>query len=209
MEVLLFAAAGTAAGAAGHRVLTSLPRGATVHIGWIVGPTAAFWSFLGWRHLHGHLPWWWLPLPLTLTWFAILLAAVDLKHRRLPNALTLLAYPALATATIVAAAHTDNWHLAASALAGGAALATMYTTIHLVAPGSLGAGDVKLSGSQGLALGAVGLPAVLVGTALAAGLTLILRALAPKAVKTVWRSGIPHGPGLLAATSLIVTLAPP
>ena len=165
---------------------------------------AALWALAGWRTETGHLPWWWLPIPLVAAWFTVTLTVTDLKHRRLPNALTLAAYPATAAATTLAATQS-GWHVMEGALLGAAALGTTYLAIHLVNPTAMGGGDVKLSGSQGAVLGAVGWPAVLVGTTLAALLTLALHAAAPKHQRTTWRTGIPHGPALLAATYLIAT----
>jgi leader peptidase (prepilin peptidase)/N-methyltransferase len=201
---LLLATAGAAAGAAGQTVLTRLRRGATVHPGWCTIAVALLWALAGWRAAQGRLPWWWLPIPLVVGWFAVTLTVVDLTHRRLPNALTLSAYPAVAAATIVAATHAGR-HTAQGALLGAAALGGLYLAVHLAAPAALGGGDVKLSGSQGAVLGAVGWPAVLVGTALAALLTLLLRATAPKRLRRSWQSGIPHAPALLTATYMIAT----
>ncbi len=73
--------------------------------------------------------------------------------------------------------------------------------VHLARPAALGAGDVKLSGSVGAALAAAGWPAMVLAAALAALLTLLL-GLAPR----YRRDGIPHGPGLLAATFLLTTV---
>jgi len=165
---------------------------------------AALWALVGWRRETGHLPWWWLPIPLVVAWFAVMLTVVDLKHRRLPNALTLAAYPATAVVTMVAATQS-GWQIAEGALLGAAALGTLYLSIHLLCPTAMGGGDVKLSGSQGAVLGAVGWPAVLVGTTLAALLTLVMNALAPQHHRKRWRTGVPHGPALLAATYLIAT----
>jgi leader peptidase (prepilin peptidase)/N-methyltransferase len=66
----------------------------------------------------------------------------------------------------------------------------------------MGAGDVKLSGSQGAVMGAVGWPAVVVGTTLAALLTLAMAATTRRKHRA---QGIPHGPALLAATYVIAT----
>jgi leader peptidase (prepilin peptidase)/N-methyltransferase len=201
---LLLAAAGALAGAAGQTLLTHLRRGATIHKGWCAVAVATLWALAGWRAAAGHLTWWWLPVPLTVAWFAVTLTVVDLKHRRLPNALTLAAYPALAVAVAAAASQT-GWQTAEGALLGAAALGTLYLAVHAVSPRAMGGGDVKLSGSQGAVLGAVGWPAVLVGAALAALLTLALNAMAPRKTRTDWRTGIPHAPALLAATYLIAT----
>jgi len=168
----------------------------------------ALWSLVGWRFATGSLPWWWLPIPAALAWFGVLLVATDLRHRRLPDALTLPAYPVLAAAAVLAASQT-GWRLALSATLGALVLYCLYAAVHLARPTALGGGDVKLSGTVGAALGAIGWPAVLVGTTLAAILTLALRALAPKSTRTRWRTGIPHGPGLLTATYLLTTFPGP
>jgi len=201
---LLLTAAGLAAGTAGQALLTRLRRGAVVRKGWCAIGVAALWALAGWRTEAGHLPWWWLPIPLVVAWFAVTLTVVDLKHRRLPNTLTLAAYPVTALVTTVAATQA-GWQVAEGALLGATVLGTTYLAVHLLWPTAMGGGDVKLSGSQGAVLGAVGWPAVLVGTTLAALLTLALHALAPKRHRTRWRTGIPHGPALLTATYVIAT----
>ena len=201
---VLLALSGAVTGLAAHVLLARLRRGAVVHKGLCVMAVATLWSLAGWRADSGHLPWWWLPVPLVVAWFAVALTAVDLKHRRLPNVLTLAAYPATGVVTVLASTQS-GWHITEGALLGGVVLGMLYLAVHLLSPRSMGAGDVKLSGSQGAVLGAVGLPAVLVGTTLAALLTLLLSVAAPKRHRIAWRSGVPHGPALLAATYVIAT----
>ncbi|HJQ06192.1 MAG TPA: hypothetical protein VJ872_12145, partial [Nocardioides sp.] len=62
---------------------------------------------------------------------------------------------------------------------------------------SLGAGDVKLAGALGAVLGAVSWVALPVAAAIAAVVTVAL------AVVRRSTGGVPHGPGLLAAASLV------
>jgi leader peptidase (prepilin peptidase) / N-methyltransferase len=195
----LLALAGALAGVAGRHLLARLRRGAIVHSGWLAGGVSLLWTVLGWRVSTGAVPGWWLPIPLVLTWFAVLLTATDLRHQRLPNALTLSAYPVIGAATVVAATAGGGWNLTASALTGAVAFCTLHAMIHMASPRAMGAGDVKLSGSVGAVLGAVGWPAMVLATGLAASFTLTLRIAAPDR----WRDGIPHGPGMLAATCLI------
>ncbi|GAB3442460.1 prepilin peptidase [Actinophytocola sediminis] len=195
----VLATAGVLAGLTGRHLLAVLRRGAVVHSGLLAVSVAVLWAILGWRVSTGLLPAWWLPVPLVLTWFAVLLTATDLCHRRLPDALTLPAYPVLGAATVLAAAVGGGWQLTAGALAGAVVFGMVHAMIHLGSPRSLGAGDVKLSGSVGGVLGAVGWPAMVLATALAAVVTLALRVIAPRR----WHDGVPHGPGLLVATSLL------
>jgi leader peptidase (prepilin peptidase)/N-methyltransferase len=208
---LLLASSGAATGMASTRFLASLRRGAIVHRGWCTVGLAVLWFLAGWRAAEGRFPWWWLPIPLVVAWLTITLTAVDLKHRRLPNALTLSAYPAVAATIALAAAQSDR-HVAQGALTGALLLGGGYLAVHLASPTTMGAGDVKLSGTQGAIMGAVGLPAILIGTSLAALLTVLLNAAAPKRLKHQWQSGIPHGPALLAATYVVATfpaISPP
>lgn len=198
------AAIGAAFGTVSQPLLSTLRRGATVHKGWLAAGLATLWALAGWRVSTGHLPWWWLPIPLSVAWLAVLLTAVDLKHRRLPNALTLPAYPLVAT-TLAMATAQGGAQVAQGALIGATALCGTYLAIHLISPKAMGAGDVKLSGTQGAVMGAVGLPAVVVGTTLAALLTLLLNAATPRRLRHHWQSGIPHGPPLLAATYVMAT----
>ncbi len=123
---------------------------------------------------------------------AVPLIAADLRHRRLPDVLTLPAYPLL-----VAVAPDPAKALGAAAVFGGAHL-----VIHLVAPHAMGAGDVKLAGALGAALGSVGWAALPVATVLAAFVTAVL------AATRRWRNGVPHGPGLLAAATALVLIRP-
>jgi leader peptidase (prepilin peptidase) / N-methyltransferase len=200
--VFVMVAAGVAAGWLGRLLLARLRRGAVVRCGWCEVVVALLWAVLGWRVADGALPWWWLPVPLTLTWFAVLLTVTDVAHRRLPDALTLSAYPVVAAAVLVAAGH-GGWRLAAGAAVGAGLFLAVHLAAHLLVPAALGAGDVKLSGSAGAVLGAVGLPALVVATALAAVVTVALRWCVPRRLARRWRDGVPHGPGLLAATCAV------
>jgi leader peptidase (prepilin peptidase) / N-methyltransferase len=199
LTTTLLALAGAAAGFAGQRLLRRLRRGTSVHTGWLAGGVALLWAVVGWRAGTGAVPGWWVPVPLALAWFAALLTATDLRHRRLPDALTLPAYPVVAAATVVAATTGGGWTVTTSALTGAVAYCVLHALVHLARPGSLGAGDVKLSGSVGGVLGAVGWPAMVLATALAASMTLLLRAASPHR----WREGVPYGPGMLAAACLV------
>lgn len=199
----VFLGSGGLAGAAGRWLLGRLHRGATVHSGWCEAAVAILWGVVGWRLAAGHLPAWWAPIPLLLTWFAVLLTVTDLRHRRLPDALTLPAYP-VAGAVIVAAARLGGgWSLAGGAALGTVAFLGVHATVRRLRPAALGAGDVKLSGSLGAVLGAVGWPTLVLAAWLAAVCTLGLRMLTPRRIVAGWRDGTPHGPGLLTATCLI------
>ena len=189
--------AGVLAGTAGRRLLARLRRGAQVRAGPCELGVAVLWAVLGARMVTGHLPLWWALLPLLLSWFAVLLIATDLAHRRLPDALTLPAYPIAAVLIGAAAAGGHSGALAWRAAAGATALLAVHAVVHLLAPHALGAGDVKLAGSLGAVLGALGWAALVLGMLLGGLITAAL------GLSGRHRGGVPHGPGLLAATWLL------
>ena len=137
---------------------------------------------------------------LLAAWCAAL-TAFDIRHRRLPNALTtsgaviIFGY-ALCTTQFIAAA------------VGATLLALPYLVVHLAAPDAFGAGDVKLAVGLG-AMAALGGAQSWVVAALAAP---VLTATAGVAVLTVRRihavddragpHTLPHGPAMCFATVL-------
>lgn len=189
---------GGVAGAGGRILLGRLRRGVRLSPPWCELSVAVAWAVAAGRAAAGGFPLWWLPIPLALGWFAVLLSATDLIHHRLPDALTLPAYP-LVVGFLLAAGH---WGAGPGvlfrAVLGGLALGGLYAGVHLLAPRALGGGDVKLAGSLGAALGAVSWTAVLLGPVLAAGLTLGL------AVLRRTRQ-VAYGPGLLGASWMLIT----
>ncbi|MEV6642156.1 prepilin peptidase [Amycolatopsis sp. NPDC051371] len=118
--------------------------------------------------LSGGCPGWWLPVPILLTIIAVSLALADLRHLRLPDALTLPAYPLFGAAIGAAALGGGGPSLAARAAAGALLFGGAHALVARAAPGSLGAGDVKLSGSLGAVLGAAGWPALALAAILSA-----------------------------------------
>jgi leader peptidase (prepilin peptidase)/N-methyltransferase len=139
---------------------------------------------------------------MALSWFAVLLTATDLLHNRLPDALTLPAYPVFALLLTIAALSGAGAGAIVRAAAGAVLFLCLHATVHYLAPNAMGGGDVKLAGSLGAILGAVSWLALAVALVLAAVITLGLRAISPGR----WREGVPHGPGLLAATWLLAFL---
>lgn len=185
---------GILAGWLGRLLLRRLSRGANVRPGWCEAGCGVLWGLLG---IPVGIPELWLPVMLALSWFAVMLTATDLLHNRLPDALTLSAYPVFA---VLLAASGVSTLVRASV--GAALFFCLHATIHFVAPQAMGGGDVKLSGSLGAVLGAVSWSALAVALALAAVFTLALRAVSLGR----WRDHVPHGPGLLAATWLLAFL---
>ncbi|SMD20417.1 prepilin peptidase [Lentzea albidocapillata] len=127
------------------------------------------------------------PESFVLAWFGVVLAAIDLRHHRLPDALTL----PLAASLLLLQFHHLGEALLAAAVFGGAHL-----VVRRVRPAVMGGGDVKLAFGLGAALP---LPALLPAAILSSAVTLAVAALRR-------RRAVPHGPGLLAATWALTTL---
>jgi leader peptidase (prepilin peptidase)/N-methyltransferase len=118
----------------------------------------------------------------------ILLAAIDLKHKLLPNAIIL---PASLAVGLIVAASTPGDFLAH--LAAGAALGGFFFLFGALFAGSLGMGDAKLGFLIGLALGAKTLGAALI--AFAGLLVAALYILASRGA-SARKDTIPFGPFL-------------
>lgn len=142
-----------------------------------------------------------LPAFLVLAAAGVLLTVIDADIRRLPDTITLPAYPAVAVLLVPASllgTAAVGWPGLLRAVLGAVAAAAVYLVLCL-APGSqLGFGDVKLAGLLGLALGwlswatlAVG---VVLGFAYGAGYALVLLL----SRRAGLRTRIPFGPAMLA-----------
>ncbi|MFR9801383.1 prepilin peptidase [Pseudonocardia sp. RS010] len=154
---------GMLAGAVGRVVLARLRRGARVPPPWLELAVGVPWAGVVGAAGAGVLPWPWTPLLLGAAWLTVVAGVVDVRHHRLPDALTLPALPgALLLAIPLGPAAVGR------AAAGAAVLAGAYLLVHTVSPGSLGLGDVKLAAPVGALLTAASWPALLLGCALTA-----------------------------------------
>jgi leader peptidase (prepilin peptidase)/N-methyltransferase len=134
----------------------------------------------------------------------VALGAVDVAVHRLPDRLTLPAYPVLVVLLGAAAAIGHDFGALVRALLAGVALAAVYLLLALLRPGQLGGGDIKLAGLLGLGLGWVGWPTVLAGTLLAFALTAVVSLVLLAARRISLRSEIFFGPFMLGGALLAV-----
>ena len=139
-----------------------------------------------------------------LATLGVALAAIDIAVQRLPDRLTLPAYPVLITLLAVSAVMEGKWSALGRALLGGATLSAVFLLMALARPGGLGGGDVKLAGLAGLALGWLGWPTLLFGAALGFLLSAvgILALLAARRITL--RGDISFGPFLLGGVLLAI-----
>ena len=162
--------------------------------------TGVLFAGVGARYAHT----WALPAFLVLTGALVAISAIDLEHFIIPNRIV---YPVGFASVILlalAALIGHDWSTFGRALLGALAAFTFFFVLHLVSPGGMGFGDVRLSFVLGLFLGWLGWPEVLGG--LFAGF--LFGAVIGIALIAFGRRGrrqhIPFGPFLAAGTMTFV-----
>jgi leader peptidase (prepilin peptidase)/N-methyltransferase len=193
-------AGGAAAGYAVRLLLRRLRRGALIRPPWCETAVGLLWAGPVAAWAAGALPAGWVPALLGLGWFGVAAGAVDLAHRRLPDALTLPALP-VALLLLLPLGATAVLH----GLAGAAVAAVAHAAVHLVAPRAMGAGDVKLAAPLGVVLAAAGWPAPVLSALLAAVLTAVLGVTGLATRRLGRGAALPHGPSMLVATWLVTS----
>ena len=161
--IVLLALAGAALGAvtgrslaaAGYRIESDGAGAPPRHWWWPAVALALLWGVVGWR-IGDFAGWSALPAYLLFAWLAVGLVWIDADVHRLPDGLVVPAYPALLALVLVATAGLGDWGALVRALECMAGMYALYFVLAFVSPGSLGFGDVKLSGLIGLLLGWIG-----------------------------------------------------
>lgn len=184
---------GALGGAGIRRLLAQLRRGTVVRPGpleAIAAVVTAIGAAVSWP---GPL----LPLVLWCGLLGVAGSAVDVRHHRLPDALTLPAIP-VTTAIVIGTC----WAAPASgsivgALTAGVVVGALFAVSALLAPGAMGWGDVKLSVSIGMAAGLIGGQTVLAAVALAFLTAAVVALGGIAAGRWTTRTALPFGPFLL------------
>jgi leader peptidase (prepilin peptidase)/N-methyltransferase len=132
----------------------------------------------------------------------VALAAIDLSVQRLPDRLVLPAYPVMIVLLAIAALAGHNAAALGRALLGGLVLGGTYLVLALLRPGGIGAGDVKLAGLAGLALGWLGWPTLIFGAVLGFLLSGAFSLVLIAARRLTLQSMISFGPFMLAGVLL-------
>lgn len=144
-----------------------------------------------------------LPAYLYLAAASVALAVVDIRTRRLPDAITLPSYP-LGLALLGGAAPfvAQGWTRFVYAVIGLAVLYVCYLMLFLIYPRGMGFGDVKLAGILGLYLGWLGLDVLFVGAFLGFLLGGAYGLVAVLAGRATRKTAIPFGPFMIAGALL-------
>lgn len=145
---------------------------------------------------------------LYLTFAGIVLSGIDIDCKRLPDVLTKPSYLVVGGLLAIAVPHTPLGVLHfVHAVIGMLALLAIYFLLWLINPRGMAWGDVKLSGSLGLALGWLGMNAFILG-AFAGFLLGAVSGLSMVALgRLKLKSAIPFGPYMCAGALLGVLLA--
>ncbi len=137
----------------------------------------------------------------------VALSAIDIAAQRLPDPLTLPAYPILIALLAMAALASHDFSALGRALLGGLTLSGAFLLLALIRPGQLGGGDVKLAGLAGLALGWLGWPALIAGAALGFVLSAAVSLALLASRRVTLRSSISFGPFLVGGALLAALMS--
>ncbi|WP_066364190.1 prepilin peptidase [Herbidospora mongoliensis] len=162
----------------------------------VEGVTGVAFGVLAWRHAATPEL---VPALLLAAWAGVVLTLTDLRCWRLPDIVTLPAYPIL----LIALAPTGRLMIATAC---GLALAGIYLILWFGRPSGIGFGDVKLAGLVGLVSGAVSIDAAIVagvGGQLLGGLWALGLLITRKGTRN---SEFPFGPAMIAG-ALVALLA--
>ncbi|MBP2474840.1 leader peptidase (prepilin peptidase)/N-methyltransferase [Crossiella equi] len=206
--ITLWAGVGILVGAAlapcVRRLLTAvLPASRAVHL--TVAPlTALAFGALAWRfgHQFDLLPY------SVLAALGVALGVIDVLEQRLPSVLVYTGVAFVGALLAASAILHSRGPDFLRALVGMAVIASLYLVLALVSGGGLGAGDVKLGGLLGLALGWQSWSALVTATVLgwfaAALVWLLLRATRRRPQGSL----VPMGPFLLIGALVTITVVP-
>ncbi|MEV5301159.1 prepilin peptidase [Amycolatopsis methanolica] len=134
---------------------------------------------------------------------SVVLALIDVIEQRLPGVLILVGVLAVGASFVLGSVLVAGYADLFRAVAGMFVLGACYLVLAL-ALGGLGAGDVKLAGLLGLALGWQSWGAVLVGTVLGWLLAGIVRAVLRAAARVARDAPMPLGPYLVLGAWLTI-----
>jgi len=201
--VLLSAAAGAVAGAASRRLVVA-ETGASASAPLLALTTGALTAAAAGRFGLA----WDLPAYLYFAVVSVPLAVIDLRTLRLPNMLTLSAYPIVAVLLLLPAVADGSWEAYLRAWLAGAAVLSLFIVLHLVNPSGMGLGDVKLAGPMGALLGWLSWQAAMVGVVVGFVLVAVVGIALILARRADRKSALPFGPFMLVGAWVAILAEP-
>lgn len=201
MALIAGGVSGVVAGTGARWVVGRIRRGARVRPPGCEVAVGLAWAALATAWAGGEVPTAWLPALSWLAWIGVAAAAVDLRHHRLPDALTL---PALPVALLLLAPLGPAAVLRATM--GAVVAVAAHAVVLWLAPRAMGAGDVKVAAPLGAVLAAVSWPAVAVAAVSAALCTGLLAAIGLATGRLRRTSPVPHGPSMVLAGWLVAVV---
>lgn len=130
----------------------------------LVSATAALFVLTGWLFASADPPdYWAVPGMLLFVWMLLVVAVVDYRTRRIPNALTYPLTPTLFGLLATAAMLNRTPARAGDLLVGGIGAFAFLFVLALINPRGMGMGDVKYAAFLGIGLGYLGIGTVVVG----------------------------------------------
>ncbi len=139
----------------------------------------------------------------------VALAVIDIDCLRLPNAIVVPSYGAVAVLLAVGSAVGNDWSALLRAGIGGLALFTFYFLLAFLYPAGMGFGDVKLAGILGALLAYLSWAALLVGAFAAFLLGAIVGIVVIFTRGANRRTAIPFGPFMIAGVFTAIFAAEP
>lgn len=173
---------------------------------WVAPMLAVALGLVGWRLADAS--WAVLLTYAAATTMFVLLTAIDADVHRLPDKVTLPAYPVFIVLLAVCSLVGDDWGAFVRALATGAALFVVYLLLAMFSPGGggLGFGDVKLAGTVGMLTGWIAWPLALTATFLAFLVGAVIAVVLIIGKRAGLKTQIAFGPSMMAGALLAILL---
>ena len=147
---------------------------------------------------------WELPAFLFLAGVGVLLAVIDIRHKTLPNRVTLPAIGIGAVLLAVAAVGTGEWSPFLRATTSAVVLFVVFFVLVMISPRSIGMGDAKLAALLGLYLGWLGTSVLVLGIAAGFVVQAVLALILLATRRIGLRGELPFGPAMLLGAALVI-----
>jgi leader peptidase (prepilin peptidase)/N-methyltransferase len=139
-----------------------------------------------------------------LVFVGVVLAVIDLIEHRIPSVALAVTYPVMLTLFGLATVTQDKGFAMVRATLGMVVMFGAYFALAIAAQGGLGAGDVKLAGVLGLALGWNGWQSLVAGLVLGLAYGAVTGIILIALGKATRRTPMPLGPAMIAGTLTVL-----